>query len=108
MGRARAIWAAFWELVDSDSVRPFIWLYYIPLLLWGIYAVGWAEPIPTLQPIIGGWIYEVWEWMPIPGTLACMVGLGIRHGGTAVSQMSAPLLFRDWLGLWLQATSHAC
>lgn len=103
----RKILAKFWALLDSDSVRPFIFLYYIPLLLWGVYAILWADHIPFLDPILRGWLYTLWVWVPVPGTLSAMVGLALRHGDTSILDIRSPLLRRDFLGLCLQASGHA-
>ena len=100
------IWLQFWNLVDSDSVRPFIWLYYIPLMLWGVYATFVADPIPMLLSAMGPMLYEVWSITPILGTGAAMLGLWLRHGGSSFIDIHPPLLRRDWLGLWLQLGGH--
>jgi hypothetical protein len=103
----RNIWNQFWALIDSDSVRPFVFLYYIPLLLWGVYAIVWADQIAFLQPILGPWLYTLWVWIPVPGTLSAMIGLALRNGGTANVEITSPLLRRDFLGLCMQASGHA-
>jgi hypothetical protein len=103
----RRVWAKFWELVDGDSVRPFIWIYYVPLLAFSILAVVVALilSIVSIQPATLG---VLWVWVQIPATASAMTGLALRHGGTPVAQMGTPLLFRDWMGLSMQFGGHAC
>jgi hypothetical protein len=98
----------FWYLLDSESVRLFVWPYYFFLLLWGIYASIWAQPISIVEPALGHWFYNFWVWMQIPGTLSVMIGLVLRHGGKSVFEMTSPALFRDYLGLWMQFGGHSC
>jgi hypothetical protein len=105
--RIRGAWAKFWELVDSDSVRPFIWLYYIPLLAFSAVAVVVAV-ILSLAAIQPDTLGVLWIWVQIPATTSAMIGLSLRHGGTPVDEMSNPLLFRDWMGLFMQFGGHAC
>jgi hypothetical protein len=98
----------FWAIVESDSVRPFIWLYYIPFFLWGIYGSLSAYPIDLIDDSMGRVIYDVWVWTPIPATTAAMTGLWLRHGGTALEDMNRTLFREDWLGLYLQLGGHMC
>jgi hypothetical protein len=56
---------------------------------------------------MGQTTYNAWVWMPIPATLSAMAGLALRHGGSALDEMSTPLLFRDWMGLFMQCAGHA-
>lgn len=106
--RIRGAWAKFWHLVDGDSVRPFIPLYYTPFLLWGVYGTFFASPITLIVDQMSQAAYDAWVWMPIPATTAALAGLAMRHGGAALNAMSTPLLFRDWMGLYLQLAGHAC
>lgn len=106
--RIRSAWARFWDLLDSDSVRPFIPAYYFPLFLWGIYGTFVAHPIALIVDQMGPLVYNVWLWLQIPATVVAMAGLALRHGGSSLAEMSNPLLFRDWLGLWMQFGGHAC
>lgn len=104
----RAALARFWELVDSDSVRPFIWLYYLPFLIWGFYGSLFAYPIDLISDVMDGWMYDLWVWMPIPATTAAMLGLWLRKGDVPVEDINATFLRQDWLGLRLQFGGHAC
>jgi hypothetical protein len=98
----------FWELLDSESVRLFVWPYYLALLAWGLYAAFFAQPISLIEPTMGHLFYRIWCWVQIPGTLFVLVGLVLRHGGKPIAQMGPVLLFRDYLGLWMQMGGHAC
>lgn len=91
----------FWALIDDDSVRPFIFLYYVPLLTFGLIA---AVLLPVVQPIV---LVALWVWVQIPATVSAMAGLALRHGGTPVDEMNTPSR-RDWLGLIMQLGGHAC
>ena len=96
----------FWDLVDGDSVRPFVWVYYAPLLAFGVVAIAavWLCTA-SIQPVA---LAVLWVWVQVPATLSAMVGLALRRGGTPVAQMSTLLLFRDWMGLFMQFGGHAC
>lgn len=98
----------FWELIDSETVRLFVWPFYFGLLCWGIYGTFFAAPIQFVYPVMGETLYNVWVWIHIPGTLAVLVGLILRHGGTPLAQMTTPMLFRDYMGLWMQLGGHVC
>jgi len=103
----RGFWDRFWELLENDSVRPFVSLYYIPWLVWAILAVFWFPPVTLIESAMGHQVYVLWVWVTIPGTIAPMVGLALRRGGSSVAAMTRPLLFQDWMGLVMQATGHA-
>jgi hypothetical protein len=98
----RNAWAEFWNLVDGDSVRPFIMLYYVPLLAFGVLAVV------LLPADFANVLAFLWIWVQIPATSSAMVGLWLRRGGTPVVDMSNLMLFRDWCGLVMQLGGHAC
>jgi hypothetical protein len=103
----RSAAARFWSLVDSDSVRPFVSMYYIPWLLWALLATFLFPPVAIIETTMGHTVYVAWTWIAIPGTLASMAGLAMRHGGGDIHDMTTPLLLRDFMGLVLQATGHA-
>lgn len=104
----KGFWDRFWELIESDSVRPFISLYYTPWLAWAILATFWFPPVSIIQESMGHAGYVGWVWATIPATLVPMIGLAMRHGGSSVEDMTTPLLVRDWFGLFLQWGGHAC
>lgn len=105
--RTRGIWARFWELIENDSVRPFISMYYMPWLVWAVLATFWFPPVSIIETAMGHQVYVAWVWVTIPGTLAPMVGMALRHGGSPYAAIATPLLFADWMGLVMQATGHA-
>jgi hypothetical protein len=105
--RARGFWAQFWELLEDDSVRRFVPVYYAPWLTWAIFATFWFPPVGIIQEAMGHTVYTLWVWITIPGTLAPMIGLVLRHGGSSFADMTKPLLLQDWMGLVMQATGHA-
>lgn len=105
--RIRRIWAKFWKLVDSNSVRHYIWVYYIPLFAFGVYATIWL-PVNMVEPMLGHFWANAWAWVQIPATLCAMGGLLLRHGDVDTADMT-PLRSRaDWLGLCMQAGGHFC
>lgn len=93
-------------MVDSESVRLFVWPYYVAFLAFGLYAtiVGWPQNV--VEPVMGRWTYLAWLWMHIPSTVFVLVGLILRHGGKPVHEMTGPLLFADFLGLYMQRGGH--
>jgi hypothetical protein len=98
----------FWALLDSETVRLFIWPYYAFLLLWGIYALVWADPPLLLGATMEPPVYTVWNVFIIIGTTAVMTGLVFRHGGAPIGQLTNAEADRDYLGLLLQTGGHAC
>lgn len=94
-------------MLENDSVRPFIWLYYVPLLTYGMFAVAWPKATSIIDPTLGEAGARLWVAACIAGTTTAMVGLGLRHGGTPAADMSTALLRQDWLGLWMQTGGHA-
>lgn len=100
--------ARFWELLDSESVRLFVWPFYAGLLCWGIYGTFFSAPIQIVYPVMGKLLYNAWVWINIPGTVSVMVGLALRHGGKPIAEMTGPMLFSDYMGLWLQLGGHMC
>lgn len=64
-----------YALLTSTQVRPFIWLYYIPLMLWGIYGTFFSAPITFVRPVMGLTAYNAWIWLHIAGPLVVMCGM---------------------------------
>jgi hypothetical protein len=92
----------------TDSVRNFIWLYYLPFFLWGIYGSGFAYPIELIVNPMGHVVYDLWVWTPIPATVVALGGLVLRHGGSPADEITGPLLRADFLGLCMQLGGHVC
>lgn len=99
---------AWWlETLDTDSVRKWVPPYCTIWLTWALFALFLFPPVPTLYGNMGPVAYWLWVSIAIPANIAPMVGLWMRHGGSDIKDMSKGLLFRDWMGLVLQATGHA-
>lgn len=94
--------------IESNSVRHLIPVFYTPWLLWAILATFWLPPVTIIQQAMGHSTYVFWLWLTIPGTLAPMVGLWLRDGGTDIEDMNSPILRKDWWGLALQWGGHSC
>lgn len=92
--------------LDSDSVRDWVSPYCTIWLTWAVLALIVFPPIKTISGTMGVTGYYVWVVIAIPANLAPLVGLRMRHGGSAIQTMSNRLLFQDWMGLGLQATGH--
>lgn len=103
----RAAWRGFLDLVYGDSVRPFVWLYYVPLMIFGVAAIV-ITVVLTYVGIPSAALTVLWIWVQVPATCAAMIGLWLRHGGTPIDEMNGPPSFRDWIGLLLQFGGHAC
>lgn len=93
--------------LDSDTVRDWVGPYCSAWLIWAVLATFVFPPVPTIEPIMGHVAYLLWVGVAIPANLMPIIGLKMRHGGSSIQNMSNRLLFRDWMGLILQATGHA-
>lgn len=98
----------FLRMLDSESVRLYVWPFYLGLLAFGAYALSWLDADTALGNSMGHFHYSLWVWTTIFGTVTTLFGLALRHGGRPVAEMNAPLLFVDWLGLMLQLGGHLC
>lgn len=95
------------DTLDEDSVRRWVPPYCTIWLTWAMLAILVFPPVPTIYDSMGTAAYWLWVWIAIPANAFPMIGLWMRAGGSAVNRMSDRLLFRDWMGLILQATGHA-
>lgn len=95
-------------LLASDSVRQFIWLYYVCFLAWSIYGSFFAYPIVLIVDQMGQEVYDVWVWTPLVAAPVALAGLALRHGGSPADDIKGPLLRADFLGLWMQVGGHGC
>lgn len=75
---AVTIWDALLKALRSDDVRPFIWVYCIPLLLWGVYGTFFAGPATYVYPVMGRTVYDGWIWLCLLGPAVVMVGLTVE------------------------------
>lgn len=101
-------WLKGWliETLDNDSVRKWVPPYCAVWLSWSLLALAYFPPISTISETMSVPGYYTWVVIAIPANLAPIVGLWMRHGGSAIKDMSNRLLFRDWMGLGFQATGH--
>lgn len=101
-------WLKGWliETLDNDSVRKWVPPYCAVWLSWSVLALAYFPPIGTISETMSVPGYYMWVAIAIPANLAPIVGLWMRHGGSAIRDMSNQLLFRDWMGLGFQATGH--
>ena len=93
--------------LDSDSVREFVPHYNAAWLTWAVLALFFLPAVPTVSQSMGISAYWVWTGLAIPANALPIIGLRMRHGGSAVQDMSTRLLMRDWYGLFFQAAGHA-
>lgn len=98
----------FWGMLDSETVRLFVWPYYMALFAFAVVAEALVPPVNILSKAMGVTHYTLWVWVMFIGTLSVMFGLLLRHGGKPVEKMNTPLLFADWMGLCLQTGGHLC
>lgn len=96
----------FLKKLDSDSVRDWIPPYCAVWLCWASFALTVFPPISTISKTMGVDGYYTWVAIAIPANIAPIVGLLMRHGGSAVQSMSNRLLLRDWMGLGFQLAGH--
>lgn len=87
--------AAIWKAVLTKEVRPFIWVYYVSLWIWGIYGTFFAAPVTYVEPVMGHAAYDGWIWLNVIGTSIVMCGLSIE-------KKSPDAAFQ------LQAGGHGC
>lgn len=85
----------FWRWLTSGKVEPFVWVYYIALLWWGIYATAGLAPHGFVAHSLGSF-YGPWCWAQIPATISVMIGL--------LFNLSGPHL----PGLCMQVGGHSC
>lgn len=95
-------------LLASDSVRNFIWIFYIGFFAWGLWGTFWAYPIDLVVDPMGINVYDAWVWMPLGAMPTALLGLIMRHGGGPAANIHEPLLRRDFMGLWMQVGGHGC
>ena len=96
------------DLLRSDSVRNFIWLYYFWFIAASIHLTFFAYPVKLIVEPMGQLVYNAWAWMPLVAAPVALGGLALRHGGSPADAIHGQLLRRDFLGLWMQVGGHAC
>lgn len=75
--------AVLWKAVFTEQVRPFVWLYYIPLWLWGCFGTLFAAPATFVKPVMGLMVYDFWVWLCWLGTTVVMCGLYLEDKAKA-------------------------
>jgi hypothetical protein len=103
-GYVARVKAAVRRTVFSQSVRPYIWLYYLPLWLWGLYVALFAAPVTYVQPVMGSWVYGVWAWMHLIAPSVVMFALHLEH--KAEFDDTSDVLIIEDLRLHLDALSR--
>jgi hypothetical protein len=91
--------AALRKVIRTDKVRPFVWVYYAALWIWGIYGTFFAAPATYVQPVMGNAIYDLWVWLQLISTSIAMCGLYIEDKGSQEIKH---------IGVRLQTGGHAC
>lgn len=103
----RRLVSRFMELLWSDKVRPFVWIYYVALFVWGLIGVIFTVPITYVLPVMGDVAYEVWVWLHVIGTSMVMSGLRIED--KVILWPESKLRNRLWrIAVQLQTTGHGC
>lgn len=107
---ARHVINRFWALVDSESVKLFVWPYYAAMLAWGIYGTFLAAPIEVVDPVMGHWIYNLWVWLCIAGPVSVMIGLilGSICGHLSRRSQRCAREKGEYVGLWMQLGGNVC
>ena len=101
----QALLKVFWSTVYTDKVRPFVWVYYAALLVWGIYGTFFSAPATFVQPVMGHIVYNLWAWLHIVGTLTVISGLWLEERTHTDDSHDSPL---ERVGVQLQGGGHAC
>jgi hypothetical protein len=97
MGRIKA---ALLKVLLDDKLRPFVWLYYAPLVGWLAYGTFFAAPVTYVQPAMGATVYDMWVWGH-SAALVVMFGLWIE----GKSKVDRDKLSR--IGVQLQTGGHS-
>jgi hypothetical protein len=102
----RLLREALMRAVLSDKVRPFVWMYYVPLWCWGVYGTFFAGPATYVKSAMGDVVYDTWVWLHLIATTVVMVGLHLeaRANSGEQTQNRAKLAY---MGLCFQASGHA-
>lgn len=69
---------AIWRTILSDKVRPFVWVYYVPLFLWGFFGTFFDLPSTYVKLVMGEFAYHGWILLHLFGTVTVMCGLLIE------------------------------
>lgn len=94
-------------MLMSDSVRNFIWVYYLWFILGSLDLTFYSYPINLIVEPMGQLVYDAWAWMPLIAAPIAMAGLWLRHGGSPADEITGFEKRLDFLGLWMQIGGHA-
>lgn len=89
-----------WRALRTDKVRPFVWLYYIALFVWGVYGTFFSAPATYVLPVMGNIVYDGWTWLHIIATSVVMCGLWIEDKARSLRLIRA--------AVHLQTGGHGC
>lgn len=94
----RALWMKFRQALKKDTVRLYVWPYYIATLAWGIYGTFFAAPNTVVGPVMGQTVYNAWVWTCIWAPSFVMLGMVLpKLAGCCMSRSKA-----RWLGECMQ------
>jgi hypothetical protein len=96
------------ELLTSDSVKTFVWVYYFWFIAASQDLTFYSYPIVLIVDQMGQIVYNAWAWTPLVAAPVALVGVFLRYGGSPEEAIPRPLLRRDFLGLWMQIGGHGC
>lgn len=98
--------AVFWKTIRSKEVRPYIWVYYLSLWLWGFYGTFLTAPPTYVRPAMGPVVYDLWVWMCLAGTSTVM--LALRMEDLAKAYPSTQRGRRTDIAVRIATGGHAC
>lgn len=87
--------AVILRAVYTEQVRPFVWLYYIPLWLWGLFGTLYAAPPTYVKPIMGQMVYNFWIWLCLLGTTVVMFGMRLEDKAKVNAAECEPVVLGD-------------
>lgn len=76
--RRRSLWQRLRAILKSDSVRLYVWPYYIAICAWGLYGSIFALPNTVVEPVMGHAVYNLWVWLCVAGPALAMSGMLTR------------------------------
>lgn len=95
------------NLLFSDKVRPFVWIYYVALFVWGLIGVTFTVPITYVLPVMGDSMYHAWIWLHLIGTSMVMSAMRIEDKVRLRPESSKRN--RLWrIAIQIQTAGHAC
>ena len=82
----------FWDAVDSESVSPFQWLFFLAFGIGGLYDLIMNVPPLHVDPHAASMpSYHMWLWLNALAPPIALIGKGLRGSWT-------------YVGMWLQLT----